>query len=423
MRAVHPYACVTGLGFICSIGNERSAVLSSLEKLASGIQPHRFLGAVDQSNIRVAGVVQDFDFSAASWAGWTYPAGYNVPRDLIRSLPPHGVYAFCAVEQALSEAGLSHSDFSSDRIGLFASSAGSPMLMYKYLDQLHSSKGRRGNPMGIVSTISGTLNFNLAAHYRVTGANVGFVSACASSGHAIGYALDEIRLGRQDAVMVVGAEDFTAESMLPFSAMNVLSQGTDSTASRPWDASRDGFVPTGGACALLLESPQQAARRGAQVLARLIGWGQSSDGTDRTSSHPEGKGLRRAMANALADAALKPEDIDYINAHATSTRVGDISEAKAIASLFPASGQHPPVSSTKALTGHGLSMAGAMEAAFCSLFLQHAFYAGNAHLNAVDPDCAGINLPTRSVKTPLRHILSNSSGFGGANVSLVLAAS
>ena len=414
------HACITGLGFITSIGNDRETVLSSLRTLKSGIRPHRFLGEADRSGVQVAGVVEGFDFSAPSWAGWTYPPAYKIARDLLRGLPPHGVYAVCAVAQALAQAGMDQATLSNPRIGLFCASAGSPRLAYQYLGQMHSSQGRRGNPMGIVSTAPGTLNFNLAAHYHIQGATVGFVSACASSSHAIGYALDEIRLGRQDAILVVGAEDFTAESLLPFAAMNALSLSGGRDASRPWDVRRNGFVATGGACALLIEAPAFAKARGAVPLANVTGWGQSSDGTDRTASHPQGDGLARAMEQALGDAGLTIGDIDYVNAHATSTQVGDLSEARAIRKVFLDKGRSPPVSSTKGITGHGLSMAGAMEAAFCALFLRHGFYAGNAHLNEVDPECADLNLPAASTETPLQRLLTNSSGFGGANVSLVL---
>jgi 3-oxoacyl-(acyl-carrier-protein) synthase len=420
MEWQNPYAYITGLGFISSIGNNESDVLESLKTLKSGVRPYRFLGEADESDIKTAGVVDGFDFNTASWAGWTYPNPYTIPKELMRGLPPHGVYAYCAIEQALAQASLTSKEISSPRIGLHCASAGSPKLMHRYLNQLHDNKGRRGTPLGIVSTISGTLNFNLASHYRIMGANLGFVSACASSSHAIGYALDEIRLGRQDAILVVGAEDFTAESLLPFGAMNALSRQSGSDASCPWDIRRDGFVGTGGACALILESPEFALRRGATVLAKLIGWGHSSDGLDRTSSHPEGSGLTRAMKSALEDARIQPESIDYINAHATSTKVGDISEARAIHAVFKKKGCDPFVSSTKGLTGHSLSMAGAMEAAFCTLFLRDGFYAGNAHLRNVDPECNSLNLPLCSGKAKLQTILSNSSGFGGANVALAM---
>ena len=421
MRDRPQYACITGLGFITSIGNDVAMVLNSLKNLDSGIKPHRFLGDSDRSGIRVAGVIEDFDFKAETWAGWKFPDRYDIPRETLRGLPPHGIYAICAVEQAIAQSGLSKKEISNPRTGLFCASAGSPMLMYRYLDLLQKHKGRRGSPMGVVSAISGTLNFNLAAHYGIKGANAGFVSACASSSHALGYALDEIRLGRQDAIMVVGAEDFTAESLLPFAAMNALSRQEGTDASCPWDERRDGFVATGGATALVLESPEFAAKRKARILARIIGWGQSSDGIDRTSSHPQGDGLSRAINNALADADIQHNQVQYINAHATSTRVGDTSEAKAINRTFIDSGYHPIVSSTKGITGHGLSMSGAMEAAFCTLFLESGFYAGNAHLREVDQVCSQLNLPRTSAEAPLNTVMSNSSGFGGANVSLIFS--
>jgi 3-oxoacyl-(acyl-carrier-protein) synthase len=421
MDSTRAHACITGVGFISSIGNDRASVLDALWSLRSGVRPHRFLGEEDRSGIQVAGVIDGFDFSAPSWAGWKVPDEYKVPRELLRGLPPHGVFAYCAVEQALADAQLPPAALNSERCGLFCASAGSPQLMHRSLSQMHETRGRRGNPLGVVSSISGTLNFNLGAHYGVRGANVGFISACASSAHALGYALDEIRLGRLDLLVVVGAEDFTAESLLPFAAMNALSLQDGADASRPWDATRDGFVATGGAAALILESPAHAAARGATVLARLIGWGQSADGMDKTASHPQGTGLARAMQRALADAAVRADHIDYINAHATSTKVGDVSEARAIAHVFDMQSHRPPVSSTKGLTGHALSMAGALEAAFCTLLLQQQFIPGNAHLTQPDPDCAHLNLPTSSMPAPLNLLLSNSSGFGGANVALLLA--
>jgi 3-oxoacyl-(acyl-carrier-protein) synthase len=291
--------------------------------------------------------------------------------------------------------------------------------MHQYLKHLHASKGRRGAPMGVVSTISGTLNFNLSAHYGIEGANIGFVSACASSSHALGYALDEIRLGRQDMIIVVGAEDFTAESLLPFSAMNALSKSDSPTASRPWDRTRDGFVPTGGAAALIVESPEHAKRRGGEVLARMTGWGQSSDGFDKTSSHPEGKGLERAILHALEDAGLDKTGVDIICAHATSTKVGDISEAKAIKKVFESAELVPPTFSPKAITGHGLSMTGAMEAAVSTICLKGGIIPGNPHLFDLDPDCIGLNLPLITTHADPRCVISNSSGFGGSNVCLV----
>jgi 3-oxoacyl-(acyl-carrier-protein) synthase len=286
---------------------------------------------------------------------------------------------------------------------------------------MRATRGERGNPMGIVSSIAGTLNFNLAAHYRITGAVSGFVSACASSSHALGFAVDEIRLGRQRRMIVLGAEDMTDESILPFASLRALSTNPDpGTASRPFDRRRDGFVGTGGAVALIVEDAALARQRGARVQAELVGWGQAGDGHDVAASHPEGAGLREAMRRALADARIGPAEVDYVNAHATSTPAGDRSEALALRSVFTAGGARPKVSSTKALTGHGLSLAGAMEAAFCVLALDERFVPGAAHLTEPDPVCEGLALPRASLDEAPGVVLNNSSGFGGSNVCHVL---
>jgi 3-oxoacyl-(acyl-carrier-protein) synthase len=289
------------------------------------------------------------------------------------------------------------------------------------MEQMRVSRGERGNPMGIVSSIAGTLNFNLAAHYKISGAVCGFVSACASSSHAIGYAMDEIRLGRQQRMLVVGAEDMMTESILPFASLRALSNNPNpATASRPFDRKRDGFVGTGGAVALVLENSDAARCRGAHIQAELVGWGQAGDGHSVAISHPEGAGLRAAMARALTDAGLAPMAINYVNAHATSTHAGDRSEALALQAIFTAVGARPRVSSTKALTGHGLSLAGAMEAAFCTLAINEGFIPGAAHLEEPDPACEGLDLPRASLDEAPLLVLNNSSGFGGSNVCHVL---
>jgi 3-oxoacyl-[acyl-carrier-protein] synthase-1 len=275
--------------------------------------------------------------------------------------------------------------------------------------------------MGIVAAIAGTLNFNLVAQYKIKGASTGFSSACASSSHALGFACDEIALGRQKRMFVVGAEDGNHDAILPFAGMRALSLQTDpAKASRPFDIARDGFVGTGGAAVVVLESEAEVTRRGVTPYCEVTGWGQASDGHNVAISHPEGHGLAAAMRRALAAAALAPADIDYINAHATSTPIGDISEAKAIAAIFNAAGARPLVSSTKALTGHGLSLAGAMETGFCALALRHGFIPGSAHIGQIDPACAHLGILRKTEARQVTHILNNSSGFGGANVAIVM---
>jgi 3-oxoacyl-(acyl-carrier-protein) synthase len=267
------------------------------------------------------------------------------------------------------------------------------------------------------------LNFNLAAHFRITGAVCGFVSACASASHAIGYACDEIRLGRLKRVLVVGAEELNAETLLPFAAMRALSPQSDPVkASRPFDVGRDGFVGAGGSVVMVLEEASLATSRGAPVYAEVAGWGQAADGHSVAMSHPAGAGLQRAMSRALADAGVQPKEIDYVNAHGTSTPVGDRAEAIALKTLFADAGATPKVSSTKALTGHPLSLAGAMEAAFCALAMREGYIPGNPHLVTADEICAGLDLPRTTLLERPRLVLNNSSGFGGSNVCHVLNA-
>lgn len=370
---------ISGLGFISSIGNNAKQVLESLREHRSGIEFHRFLEP-DLSRVRSGGTVKGFSFPSHSWATWTFPEHLEVPRNLLRSLSPHGLYAYYAVEEMLAQSGLSRDALSDGQTGLFCASAGSPFLLHHYLKQMDESGGKRGHPLGVVSSISGTLNFTLGAHYGIRGGNLGFVSACASSSHALAYASEEIRHGRHERMIVVGAEDFTAESILPFAAMRALSFQEGTKASRPFDAARDGFVGTGGAACLLLESEASLSARGGKSLARLAGWGQASDGFDMTNSDPEGTGLTTAMNKAMKDAGWRTAELDYINAHATSTPVGDLSEGKAIRSFLGAAIGRVPVSSTKGLTGHGLSLAGALEAGICTLCLQNQFIPGNANL-------------------------------------------
>lgn len=411
---------ITGLGFITSIGHDRATVLHHLRELRHGFEPVEFFGNPDLP-VKVAGTVKGFAFPTTNWRDWTWPDRFAVDRELLRGLAPHGVYALCALQQALADAGLDAAQLTDGTTGLFCASAGSPYLLGHFLDQMHATRGERGNPMGIVSSIAGTLNFNLAAHYRISGAVCGFVSACASSSHALGYAMDEIRLGRQERMLVIGAEDMTAESIVSFSSLRALSGNPDpATASRPFDRRRDGFVGTGGAVALVVEKAALARERGAHIYAELAGWGQAGDGHSVAASHPEGAGLRRAMERTLADARVNAADVDYVNAHATSTPAGDRSEALALHGVFTAAGARPRISSTKALTGHGLSLAGAMEAAFCALAIDDGFIPGAAHLGEPDPVCAGLDLPRTSLNEAPHHVLNNSSGFGGSNVCHLL---
>ncbi len=413
----------TGLGFITPIGNDRAGVEGSLRQGRHGLSSVTFLGN-DELPVKVAGTVKGFAVDSPHWRDWSWPKEYEIRKEVLRGLAPHGVYAICAVEQALAQAGLRAADIAGDPgTGLYCASAGSAMLLHHNIAQMRAAGGARGNPLGVVSSIAGTLNFNLAAHYEIRGAVCGFVSACASSSHALGYAIDDLRLGRQSRAIVVGAEELNADSLLPFAHMRALSTQSDPRlASCPFDARRTGFVGAGGAVALILEAPKAARERGAAALAEASGWGQAGDGYSVAASHPEGAGLRLAIERALADASVGPAEIDHVSAHATSTPVGDLAEAVALRGIFASRGFRPTIAATKALTGHGLSVAGVMQVGFGVLSFTSRFRPGNPHLEVAGSECDGLELPRAALEGAPSRLLSNSCGFGGSNVCHVLSA-
>lgn len=417
-----PRVFITGLGFITSIGNTSAAVEQSLRELRHGMVRNPAFAA-DTVPVKVTAPVRDFNTDSDDPEDWVIPAPYSVKREQLRSMSPNVLYAYCALQQAVADAKLAPEDVSNDDTGLYAASAGSPRLVSRMINRMDQQGVMRCPPLSVVAGIAGTVQFNLVAHFKIKGASTGFTSACAASAHALGFAFDEIALGRQKRMFVVGAEDGNTETILPFAAMRALSLNPDpDTASRPFDRRHDGFVGTGGATVLVIESEAEVARRGAVPYAEVLGWGQASDGHNVAISHPEGAGLAQAMRNAFKATGVTPADVDYINAHATSTPIGDASECKALRAVL---GEHAPriaVSSTKALTGHGLSLAGAMEAGFCALALKRGFIPGSAHIGELDPACEGIRIPRTTETVQPRVVLNNSSGFGGANVCVVLKA-
>lgn len=415
-----PRVFITGLGFITSIGNDAATVETSLREQRHGMVVYPAFAAANVP-VKVAAPVKHFDTSAEDAEDWVIPAPYSVKREQLRSLGPNALYALCAMQQAIADARLTPEDVSNDDTGLYAASAGSPGLMARTVARMHQQGVMRCPPLGVVASIAGTVQFNLVAHFKIKGASTGFTSACAASAHALGFAFDELALGRQKRMFVVGAEDGNVETILPFAAMRALSPNADpATASRPFDAARDGFVGTGGGAVLVIETEEEVRRRGATPYAEVLGWGQASDGHNVAISHPEGLGLANAMRRALAAAKVTPADIDYVNAHATSTPIGDASECKALRAVLGEHAARIAVSSTKALTGHGLSLAGAMEAGFCALGLRSGFMPGSAHIQNLDAACAGLNILRATEAVAPRIALNNSSGFGGANVCVVL---
>ena len=409
---------ITGMGLITSIGNDRSSVLTSLHEMKHGIENPPML-QVDESPVKVAGTVKEFEVDSSDPEDWIYPQQYRVPRATLRSFSPHVLYSWCALQQAIKDANLTEEDIQHPESGLYTSSGGSMRTIHKHFEKMDRRGVMACNPLAIVASIAGTLTFNLVAALGIRGSSTGLVSACASSGHALGMALDEIRLGRQKRMIVIGAEDCNFESIVPFCGMRALSLDTNpDSASRSFDVSRNGFVGSGGAVCLVLETESEVKRRNINSYAKFLGWGQGSDGHNVAISHPEGRGLQSAMRNALKDARLSPAEIDYVNAHAPSTTIGDASEMKALKKTFPLP-QEVLVSSTKPLTGHGLSLSSIMEAAFCCISLKDQFLPGSAHVKNPDPELGHLKLLRESKDYPVNRIMSNSSGFGGANVSLV----
>ena len=410
---------VTGVGFISCIGNGREAVVESLRELRHGIVLYPPFQR-DEIPVKLAAPVPEFSANGEDPEDWTFPSQYKIRRESLRALPPHGLYAYCATVQALVDAGLSEGEISEPRTGLYAASVGSVSNIHRNLSRILQAGVQRCSPMSIISSVAGTLNFNLVSIFKIKGASAGFVSACSSSGHALGYAFEEIVHNRQERMIVVGAEDGNLESILPFASLRVLSLSTDpQRSSRPFDRDRDGFVGTGGSVAMILESEELARRRGARIYAEFLGWGQASDGYHMVISHPEGNGLHQAMANALSYSGVAAGDVEYVNAHAPSTLAGDLSETRALLRTFQNGRKQPAVSSTKALTGHGLSFASILEAAITVVCIDEGMIPGSAHIERLEPEARELRILRETTEGAPKIALSNSSGFGGANVSLV----
>ncbi len=414
-----PRVFITGLGFVTSIGNDAGTVSKNLRELRHGFETYPPFQKPDIP-CKVIGTVKDFSTDSADQEDWTFPSRYKIKRELLRTMAPNGLFAHCAMVQAIEDARLQEADVSNAETGLYAASGGSPFLTNYHHDRLQKLGVMRCSPLGIVASIVGTLNFNLVAAFKIHGSSCGFSSACASSAHAIGFAFDDLVLSRQKRMFVVGGEDGNTDAILPFAGMRTLSLQTNpDLASRPFDIGRDGFVGTGGSTVLVLETEDEVKRRGVVPYCEILGWGQASDGYNVAISHPEGDGSVAAMTRAIRASGITPADVDYVNAHATSTLIGDVSEARALREVFKDRPDGPAISSTKALTGHGLSLAGAMESAFCALAMREGFMPGSAHITQLEPACNGLRILRQTEPVAPKIVLKNSSGFGGANVAIV----
>jgi 3-oxoacyl-[acyl-carrier-protein] synthase-1 len=395
---------VTGLGIVSCLGNDPQAVVEALRNGRSGI---RFKEEYAELGFRshVAGVV-DIDLDAL------------IDRKLRRFMGDAAAYAYVSMAQAIEDAGLTPEQVSSERTGLIAGSGGASSANQVEAADVMREKGlRRVGPYRVTRTMGSTVSACLATPFKIKGVNYSISSACATSAHCIGNAMEQIQLGKQDIVFAGGGEEEHWTLSCLFDAMGALSTQYNETpekASRPYDKARDGFVIAGGGGMLVLEELEHAKARGAKIYAELVGYGATSDGHDMVA--PSGEGAVRCMRQAMANV---DGSIDYINTHGTSTPVGDVAELKAIREVFGDS--TPPMSSTKSLTGHSLGATGVQETIYSLLMMEHGFIAASANVDELDDQAAGFDIVTSLREgVSVDRVLSNSFGFGGTNACLVL---
>jgi 3-oxoacyl-[acyl-carrier-protein] synthase-1 len=395
---------VTGLGIVSCLGNDRQQVLEALQAGRSGI---RFKEAYAERGFRsqVAGVV-DIDLEE------------RIDRKLMRFMGDAAAYAYVSMAQAIEDSGLTPDEVSHERTGLIAGSGGASSANQVEAADVMREKGlRRVGPYRVTRTMGSTVSACLATPFQIKGVNYSISSACATSAHCIGSAMEQIQLGKQDVVFAGGGEEEHWTLSCLFDAMGALSthyNDTPDKASRPYDQARDGFVIAGGGGMLVLEELEHARARGAKIYAEVVGYGATSDGHDMVA--PSGEGAMRCMRQAMQDLDGK---IDYINTHGTSTPVGDVAELKAIREVF--GDTTPAMSSTKSLTGHSLGATGVQEAIYSLLMMENDFIAASANIESLDDQAAGFDIvTTRRDGVRIDRVLSNSFGFGGTNACLVL---
>lgn len=396
---------VSGLGIVCPIGNNSQEVIASLREGRSGITPapeYRRLGFRSQ----VAGTLK-VDLDA------------TVDRRARRFMGDGAGFTFLAMEQALTDSGLESNDIVNERTGLIIGSGGpSTRALVAAADTAREpGKGpKRVGPFVVPKAMSSTCSAVLATWFKIKGLSYSISSACATSAHCIGNAAEMISWGKQDIMFAGGGEELDWTLSVLFDAMGALSSHFNETpqrASRAYDKNRDGFVIAGGGGVLVLEELEHAKARGAKIYAELIGYGATSDGHDMVA--PSGEGAVRCMKQALGTVG---SEIDYVNAHGTSTQVGDVTEIKAMREVFGR--KMPPVNSTKSLTGHSLGGAGVHEAIYSILQMQNGFIAESANIDEIDPEIADAPIVRRRVdNAKIDTVMSNSFGFGGTNASLV----
>lgn len=401
---------VTGLGIISPVGNTVEGAWATILAGKSGIGP---ITAFDASDfpVRFSGGVKDFD-----------PAHYIPPKE-VKKMDHFIHYGIAAGVQAIKDSGLEINDANRERIGIIIGSGigGLPGIEDGYASYLKGG-ARRITPFFVPRSIINMISGHLSIMYGIQGPNLAVVTACTTATHAIGQAQRMIAYGDADVVVAGGAEMATTPTGIGgFAAARALSSRNDNPqgASRPWDRGRDGFVLADGAGVLVLEEYEHAVKRGAQIYCELAGFGMSSDAYHMTLPAENGDGARRCMINALRDAQLNAEQIDYINAHGTSTPAGDIAESEAVKAALGEHAYKVAVSSTKSMTGHLLGAAGGVEAVFSVLALRDQVAPPTINLDDPDPACDLDYVPHTARSMPLRVVMSNSFGFGGTNGTLV----
>jgi 3-oxoacyl-[acyl-carrier-protein] synthase-1 len=393
---------VTGMGIVSCLGNDAASVSTSLRQLRPGI---RFIPEYAELGLRsqVAGV-PDIDLEA------------RIDRKLKRFMGDAAAYAYVAMREAIADSCLSDEQVRDPRTGLIAGSGGgSPQWQIETGDLLRNRGIRKVGPYMVPRTMGSTVSAALSTAFGIRGISYSISAACATSAHCIGAAADMIRHGAKDMMFAGGGEEVHWGMTAQFDAMGALSthhNDTPESASRPYDTGRDGFVIAGGGGMLVLEEYEHARARGARIHAELVGYGVTSDGVDMVA--PSGEGAVRCMRMAMAGVDTP---IDYLNTHGTSTPLGDIVELESVREAFD--GQVPPLSSTKALSGHSLGAASVHEAIYCLLMLRDGFMAGSANITELDPRAEGFPILRASRDADLRTVMSNSFGFGGTNGTLV----
>ena len=396
---------VTGMGIVSSIGNNLAEVLSSLQEGKSGIA---FNETYKEMGFRshVSGSIKNLDLKEL------------IDRKQFRFMGDAAAYAFLSMQEAIADSGLSEDQVSNVRTGIIAGSGGaSSANLIDSADTLRERGVKRIGPYRVTQTMGSTVSACLATPFKIKGVNYSISSACATSAHCIGNAMELIQLGKQDVIFAGGGEEEHWSLSCLFDAMGALStkyNDTPESASRPYDANRDGFVIAGGAGMVVLEELEHAKARGAKIYGELVGYGATSDGYDMVA--PSGEGAARCMLQALSGV---DSDVDYINSHGTSTPAGDMQELKAVKQAYEGK-KIPAIGSTKSLAGHSLGATGVQEAIFSLLMMENNFIAASANIETLDDEAAGVPIVTsKQENVTLNTIMSNSFGFGGTNASLV----